>query len=211
MNDLTSLRLQQSETQNKINEKCEELQIIEKELLNLEGKIVELSNLKNYCLSIPTMLRNKIKSLIKLVPALILLSTFLITSIVACMGYTLETGWQIKEIITALIASSSISTVASTSLAIYSYKSLKKDFSGYNLDQVSKELNENSHKFNTMLDQIDVKEKELNQLEIKLYELDNQIIQSISDFNEPQQKFESDTPTVDTEKQKIKSLNLNSK
>ena len=211
MDNLSLLKLEQSETTNTINKKREELHVLEKRLQELEDKIAELTKLRGFCLSIPAILKDKIKSEMKLVPAIILLSTFLITAIVACMGYSLETGWQIKEIITALIASSSISTVAATSLAVYSYKSLKKDLGGYSLKKVTKELEKNNEEFNEVLDKATTTEKELSQLEVKLYDTDEKIRLLMSNHHGVSPETELQVPVAKQEHQKVKSLSLNIK
>ena len=211
MDNLSLLKLEQSETRKRIEEKQEELHTLEIKIQDLEDKLVKLTNLRSFCLSIPKILHSKIKSSIKLVPAITLLSTFLITSIVACMGYTLETGWQIKEIITALIASSSISFTATTSLAIYSYKSLKKDFGGYSLKQANKDLNETNNEFNILLDKAVTKEKELSQLEVKDCEITKKIGLLTSNSKSINLKSELETPVIEQENQKVKKLCLNTK
>lgn len=127
------------------------------------------------------------------------------------MGYTLETGWQIKEIITALIASSSISFTATTSLAVYSYRRLKKDFGGYSLKQANKDLNETNNEFNILLDKAVTKEKELSQLEVKDCEITKKIGLLTSNSKSINLKSELETPVIEQENQKVKKLCLNTK
>jgi len=204
MDSLTLLKSQHSKLQEQCDTIREELNDMNLRELELENTIVKLTTLIASAIITPKLLKTKRKKLITTTILLTLLVTGLITSIVAGIGYTLENGFKINEIITAMIASSSISANSFAGLAIRSYKNYNKSLIHDNPEDLQTSLDDSNNELNNNIDKYIAKERELKDLEYMISELIQQInVLSIQQSQaEPQQHLDMTGTSEENQKNK---------
>ena len=175
MDDILKLKQQHARLTAQYGSIHKELRKLNSKELELEESVVKLTSLALEARMTPLYLKKKRKDLIKYNILTILLFTFFITSIVACRGYNLETGFKINEIITALIASSAISTVSLSGLSFYAYTSYNKSLVHENPEELQIKLENSKKELDAIVDKIILKNKELRDLEKLIGEIEQQM------------------------------------